>query len=305
MGDAQYFTNDHGNNDPAWQNGGSVDGSNQGCIGNADGYHWGDHSVAMEGEAVGSYYGYVVEGIFQNEKEIEDLNNALRKRPENINPDGTENKGLYYQYETGYGVDKRTVPGDYKYKDLNGDGLIDDKDRTVLGNGFPKFNYGINLNVAWKNIDFSLYGYGVAGLDILSYSAMRMSVAYIGDDGCVPNTLKENSYWTTTNTGADLPRITQIDGNWNRRVSTAWIKKGDYFKISNLQIGYTFDRKLIEPLKLSSARVYFAISNLALFSPYKKYGDPECGQGCVLYTGLDTGRYPTPRTYQFGLSFSF
>jgi hypothetical protein len=121
----------------------------------------------------------------------------------------------------------------------------------------------------------------------------------------VPNTLKDNDYWTPTNTGADLPRVTYVDGNWNRRVSSACIQKADYFKLSNIQIGYTFDKKLIEPLKLTNARVYFAISNVALFSPYKKYGDPECGQGCVLYTGLDTGRYPNPRTFQFGVSFSF
>jgi len=303
MGEPQFFTNDHGTNDPAMTNN---DGTNQGCIGAASGYKWGDHSVAMEGEAVGSYYGYVVEGIFQNQKEIDDLNSALRQRPENINPDGTENKGLNYQFATkdDHG-DECTLPGDFKYKDLDGDGKITEADRTVLGNGFPKFNYGINLNVGWKNFDFSLYGYGVAGLDLLSYSAMRLSVAYIGDDGCMPNTLKDNDYWTPSNTGADLPRTTLTDGNWNRRVSSAWVKKADYFKLSNLQIGYTFDRQVIEHLKLTNARIYFAISNLALFSPYKKYGDPECGQGCVLYTGLDTGRYPNPRTFQFGVSFSF
>jgi outer membrane receptor protein involved in Fe transport len=303
MGDAQFFTNDHGTTDPAMTNN---DGTNQGCIGAASGYKWGDHSVAMEGEAVGSYYGYVVEGIFQSEKEMEDLDNALRQRSENIRPDGTEDPNLFYQKSHAKdGADERTLVGDFKYKDLNGDGKITDADRTILGNGFPKFNYGINLNVAWKNFDFSLYGYGVAGLDLLSYSSMRLAIAYQGDDGCVPNTLKDNDYWTPTNTGAELPRATYVDGNWNRRVSSAWVKKADYFKLSNLQIGYTFDKKLIEPLKLTNARVYFAISNLALFSPYKKYGDPECGQGCVLYTGLDTGRYPNPRTFQFGVSFSF
>jgi hypothetical protein len=134
---------------------------------------------------------------------------------------------------------------------------------------------------------------------------MRLAIAYQGDDGCVPNTLKDNSYWSENNKGADLPRFTLLDPNWNRRVSTAWVKKADYFKLSNLQIGYTFDKKLLEPLKLTNARVYFAISNVALFSKYKKYGDPECGQGCVLYTGLDSGRYPNPRTYQYGVSFSF
>ena len=302
MGEAQFFTNDHGTNDPAMTNN---DGTNQGCIGAAAGYKWGDHSVAMEGEAVGSYYGYVVEGIFQSMDEINNLTLLGKDNPEK-NADGTDPADRYYQFKPDTdGADERTLPGDFKYKDLNGDGQVTEADRTILGNGFPKFNYGINLNVAWKNFDFSLYGYGVAGLDLLSYSAMRLAIAYQGDDGCVPNTLKDNDYWSPTNTGAELPRITYVDGNWNRRVSSAWVKKADYFKLSNIQIGYTFDKKLLEPLKLTNARVYFSISNVALFSPYKKYGDPECGQGCVLYTGLDTGRYPNPRTFQFGVSFSF
>ena len=296
MGDPQFFTNDHGTNDPAMTNN---DGTNQGCIGAASGYKWGDHSTAQEGYAVGSYYGYVVEGIWQSEQEILD---ARRADPQ---PDGTTNYTPYQKKIDPTATDEATAPGDFKYKDLNGDGVITDADREVIGNGFPKFNYGLNINVGYKNFDFSIYGYGVAGLELLSYSAMRLSIGYIGDDGCVPNTLKDNDYWTESNKGADLPRFTLLDPNWNRRVSTAWVKKADYFKISNMQIGYTFDRNVIEHLKLTNARVYFAISNLALFSPYKKYGDPECGQGCVLYTGLDTGRYPNPRTYQFGVSFSF
>ena len=324
MGEAQFFTNDHGTNDPAMTNN---DGTNQGCIGAASGYKWGDHSVAMEGEAVGSYYGYVVEGIFKDQAEIDAANHLAYERAvalgNNVTGDGktleefktiqadgsvTEvpDGNFHYQFLSKTdGADERTLPGDFKYKDLNGDGQITEADRTILGNGFPKFNYGINLSASWKNFDFSLYGYGVAGLDLLSYSAMRLSIAYQGDDGCVPNTLKDNDYWTPTNTGAELPRATYVDGNWNRRVSSAWVKKADYFKLSNIQIGYTFDREVIEHLKLTNARVYFAISNVALFSPYKKYGDPECGQGCVLYTGLDSGRYPNPRTYQFGVSFSF
>jgi TonB-linked SusC/RagA family outer membrane protein len=324
MGEAQFFTNDHGTNDPAMTNN---DGTNQGCIGAASGYKWGDHSVAMEGEAVGSYYGYVVEGIFKDQAEIDAANHLAYERAvalgNNVTGDGktleefktiqadgsvTEvpDGNFHYQFLSKTdGADERTLPGDFKYKDLNGDGQITEADRTILGNGFPKFNYGINLSASWKNFDFSLYGYGVAGLDLLSYSAMRLSIAYQGDDGCVPNTLKDNDYWTPSNTGAELPRATYVDGNWNRRVSSAWVKKADYFKLSNIQIGYTFDREVIEHLKLTNARVYFAISNVALFSPYKKYGDPECGQGCVLYTGLDSGRYPNPRTYQFGVSFSF
>jgi outer membrane receptor protein involved in Fe transport len=89
------------------------------------------------------------------------------------------------------------------------------------------------------------------------------------------------------------------------RASDAWVKKADYFKINNIQIGYTFPRTALEHLKMTNARAYVAISNLCTFSKYKKYGDPEIGQGCVLYTGLDAGRYPMPRVFQFGVSFSF
>lgn len=300
MGDPQFFTNDHGTNDPAMTNN---DGTNQGCIGAASGYKWGDHSVAMEGEAVGSYYGYVVDGIFQSMDEI----NALTQIKKEEQPDGSvKEETVYYQFQPlDDHADERTLPGDYKYKDLNGDGKITEEDRQIIGNGFPKFNYGINLNVSYKNWDFSIYGYGVAGLDILSYSSMRLASGYIGDDGCMPNVLKDNTFWTEDKPNAEYARLSLTDGNWNRRVSTAWVKKGDYFKISNFQIGYTFNKNLIEPMKMTNARIYFAISNLALFSSYKKYGDPECGQGCVLYTGLDTGRYPNPRTFQMGISFSF
>ena len=85
----------------------------------------------------------------------------------------------------------------------------------------------------------------------------------------------------------------------------AWVKKGDFFKISTVQLGYNFDKNLLNLIKLEGARVYVAIQNLATFSSYNKYGDPEVGQGSVLYTGLDSGRYPMPRTYSFGLNIQF
>ena len=84
-----------------------------------------------------------------------------------------------------------------------------------------------------------------------------------------------------------------------------WVKNGNYLKISNLQVGYTLPKSLVKKLEIQNIRVYAAISNLLTISPYNKYGDPECGQGSVLVTGLDTGRYPSPRTYSFGLSVQF
>jgi len=302
MGNPVMATNDGGDNDPASK---TSDGSNIGTIGAADGFHWGDHSRSQEGEAVGSYYGYVVEGIFRTEEELAAANRlATDKAIErgDVKPDEKDpNKILeYYQVEG-------TKVGDFKFKDLNGDGKITEDDRKIIGNGFPKFNYGINLTANYKNWDFSIYGYGVAGYKIFSYSAMRLSTMFSGDDQTVPNLLKESSddAWSPENPNGSLPRLSITDVNNNMRASDAWVKKADYFKISNIQVGYTFPRQTIERLKLSNARVYVSVSNLVTFSKYKKYGDPEVGQGCVLYSGLDAGRYPMPRVFQAGLSFSF
>jgi hypothetical protein len=89
------------------------------------------------------------------------------------------------------------------------------------------------------------------------------------------------------------------------RASDAWVKNGDFLKISNLQIGYNLPKDFAQKLLIQSARIYLGIQNLACISGYNKYGDPECGQGSVLYTGLDTGRYPMPRTYNFGVNVTF
>jgi len=141
---------------------------------------------------------------------------------------------------------------------------------------------------------------------------MRLSDMIQGDEQTTVNILKD-SYdkiakvkdGKVTNPGASLPRLSYLDDNRNSRISDAWVKNGNFLRISNLQIGYTVPRKLIRPWGINSVRAYAGVQNLALFSPYKKYGDPECGQGKQLFAGLDTGRYPTPRTYVCGLNVTF
>ncbi len=294
MGSPQKATNDGSTND----------GSNVGAVGAPSGFYWGEHSISMEGEAVGSFYGYVVEGIFQNQAEIDAVNkNAYEMALARVDGDVSKvsSDENYYQNQS-------TSPGDFKYKDLNGDGRITDKDRQVLGNGIPKFNFGINLGATYKNWDFSMYMYGVLGQDILSYSAMRMSTMFSSDDQTVPNILKDSydEVWRSGNeANATLPRLMIVDPNYNMRVSDAWVKNGNFLRISNLQVGYTLPKSILAPLGIQRTRVYAAVQNLLTISPYNKYGDPECGQGSVLFTGLDTGRYPMPRTYQFGLNVTF
>ena len=152
-----------------------------------DGDNWDNHSITQNGYPVGSYYGWKVEGIFRTQAEIDEMNRLAVE------------KGV----ESGVYQDKTTQPGDYKFVDLNGDGQNTDADRTVIGNRYPKLTYGMNLTASWKNFDFSMNLYGVAGMDILSYSSARLTSVYAPDGG-YQNVLKEyiNNAWSSSNSVA-------------------------------------------------------------------------------------------------------
>ena len=253
--------------------------------GTQDGDDWDNHSITQNGYAVGSYYGWKVAGIFQNQQEIDALN---------------------AQSPTGKYQDGDTAPGDFKYIDLNGDGQITDEDRTVIGNGFPTLSYGLNLTASYKNFDFSMNMYGVAGMDVYSYSAARLTSMY-GPDGGYQNVLAEyvKNAWTLENPNGKYPRITKGDHNKNHRSSDAFIKKGDYLKISNIQFGYTFPKNLVKHAKMENARMFVSADNILTLSSYNKWGDPEVGSDRVLLTGFDGGRYPFPLSVSFGVSVQF
>jgi TonB-linked SusC/RagA family outer membrane protein len=256
----------------------SMDGSNVGAV-NGTGFLWNDHSICREGEAVGSYYGWRVAGIITDQAML----------------DKAKAQG------------QDAAMGDYLFQDIDGNNVLDDADRVILGNGLPSFNFGLNLSAAYKNWDFSLYTYGVLGMDILSYSKMRYSIMNPSDDSWTPALLEEsyNNMWSTNNPGGLLARLTRLDNNKNSRISDAWIESGDFLKVSNIQVGYNIPRPLLSTIGISAARIYAAVQNLFTISGYTKYGDPEVGQGSVIYTGLDTGRYATPRTFMFGLNVTF
>jgi hypothetical protein len=136
---------------------------------------------------------------------------------------------------------------------------------------------------------------------------MRLSIMNPSDDSWTPALLEDsyNEMWSASNPNGTLPRLTRLDNNKNSRISDAWIENGNFLKISNIHVGYTLPRDIAKKLMIQNARVYFAVQNLCTISPYNKYGDPEVGQGSVIYSGLDTGRYATPRTFQFGVNLTF
>lgn len=286
MGDPLYSTCSANNGASAY------DGSQVGAI-DGSGY-WNNHSICIEGEAVGSFYGYVTDGVIKDAADLADYQSRIKS-----------------DAESKCDNEHPLAIGDMKFKDLNGDKKIDQNDRKILGNGFPKLNYGITVGANYKNWDFNLYMYGVFGQDILSYSAMKMSNMGQLDDQTVPNILND-AYSARSYTDADgqfhagsLPRLTILDSNRNFRVSDMWVKNGDFLRISNLQVGYTLPKSLSNKLSIEKARVYVGVSNLLCISGYNKYGDPECGSGSVLFSGLDTGRYPQPRTYMAGVNVTF
>ena len=175
----------------------------------------------------------------------------------------------------------------------------------ILGNGFPDLNFGLNLSCSYKNLDFSMNMYGVTGQKILSYSAMNLTLM-TSSDSYVPNILKSEyaKAWSPTNATGTNPRLSINDANWNMRCSDFWIKDANYLKISNIQVGYTLPEKWVRLTSAKTARIYVAINNLCTISPYNKYGDPELG-GSILFQGLDSGHYPSPRTYSIGLNVQF
>ena len=307
MGEPVYYTN----SDSSGQ--GTGDGSNTGAVGAASGYYWGNHSITKEGEAVGSFYGYRVVGIYTDESQFTQTHDVFVYDEDGnqlFNQDGTPvtQVGLLHPRDTDVEGARMAQLGDYIFEDVNNDGILDQKDMVVLGNGFPKLNYGLNLGATYKNFDFSLYMYGVLGQKILSYSAMRLSNMFSSDDGTCPNILQEvaDRAWTPANSAsAEYSRLSMKDMNHNMRVSDKWVKNGDFLRISNIQVGYTLPKNIAKKAYLESARVSLAVSNVACISGYNKYGDPEVGQGSVLVTGLDTGRYPMPRTYTLGLNVTF
>ena len=256
----------------------------------ADGYYWDNYSATKNGHPVGSFYGHKVAGIFQNQAEIDELNRLASEK--------TNGEIKAYQAP-------ETRPGDFKYKDLNGDGYISDEDKTILGDGYPTLNYGLNLTAAYKGWDFTMYMYGVLGQDILSYSYASLTTVKNPTDG-YQNALTEyiKNAWTPENHSNTYPILSRKDSNHNTRVSDAHIKNGNFLRISNIQVGYTFPKEWTKYLRMQDLRVFVSVENLATITGYK-YGDPEVGDNSVLKTGFDGGRYPFPRTYAFGLSLQF
>lgn len=265
------------------------------------------------GNPVAQFYGYKVIGMFEKESDFykKDANgdfilDASGNRQFVAIP---ENKEIKYGTGVWY--------GDYIYEDLNEDGVIDEKDRTYIGNPEPKFSFGFNNTITWKGFDFNLFLTGSVGNDGYNYLLQEQSdpanrwstlasvcdftkVGLIDPDG--ERTL-DNMY--VTNPGASTYRIDQAASNQNSRTSNVYVEDASYLRIKNLSLGYTLPASFTRKFSVESLRVYCNIQNLYTFTKYKGY-DPEIGayNQQVLLRGIDYARYPSQRMFTFGLNLS-
>jgi TonB-linked SusC/RagA family outer membrane protein len=227
---------------------------------------------AQNGFPIGYYWGFKTAGIFQNEKEITDWiaagNGVLQASP---------------------------MPGDVKFVDLDHDGVVNDNDKTNLGNGMPDLTYGINLGFSYKGLDFSLLASGQAGNKIV-----QTYRNWTNKQANYTTAILER--WTGEGTSNRIPRLTETNINW--QFSDLYVHDGDFLRISNVTLGYDFS-KLIRIPAISQARLYVQAQNLFTFTKYNGM-DPEIGYGTDGWVaGIDVGYYPRPRTFLVGVNLKF
>ncbi|EIJ37472.1 TonB-linked outer membrane protein, SusC/RagA family [Galbibacter orientalis DSM 19592] len=218
------------------------------------------------GRAINSMYGYVTDGLFKTEEELQ--NSAEQ-----------QGKGL----------------GRIRYKDLNSDGVIDDQDRDWIGNPNPSFTYGLNLSFGYKQFDLNLFFDGVGDVDVINSRKYQTDFWSVDDVGSNKGTRLLNA-WSPNNPDSDIPALTTIDNNAESRFSTYYIEPGDYFKLRNLQIGYTLPQNTIERIGVSKIRFYTGGQNLFTINSKK-------------FTGIDPENpafgYPLPFTVTIGMNLTF
>ena len=201
------------------------------------------------GQPIGAFYGYISDGIFQDETEI--ANHATQ--PGDV------------------------APGDLIYRDLNDDEVIDASDRTIIGSNIPRYTYGLNLNAGYKNFDFSVFFQGVGKVDV---TTIQSNMAPTDLDGNFKPLHMDS--WSTDNTDAAYPRLTT--GSQNYVSSSYWIKSGAYMRLKNAQIGYSLPKSLINVIGIARCRFYVGGQNLLTWSKLTDDGiDPENPQDSRYY----------------------
>ena len=275
---------------------------------------WGDVVCVSEiGKPLYNFYGYKVEGVY---KDLDDIQNSAK--PAKYPSDGVFSRG-------------NTVwVGDIKYKDVDENGIIDERDRTDLGSPLPKFTFGWTNTFRYRNLDLSIFLNGSYGNKVMNYNSLtltHMNSTWTNQLQSVVSkrarlepidptiVYADGSKWfdhidnvRVKNPGTKIPHTSINDPNDNDRISDRYVEGGSFLRIKNITLGYTFPKALLNKAKIENLRVYVNIQNLYTFTKYTGY-DPEVGASTQdssgLTYGLDNGRYPSPAMYSFGLNITF
>lgn len=275
---------------------------------------WGDVVCVSEiGKPLYNFYGYKVEGVY---KDLDDIQNSAK--PAKYPSDGVFSRG-------------NTVwVGDIKYKDVDENGIIDERDRTDIGSPLPKFTFGWTNTFRYKNLDLSIFLNGSYGNKVMNYNSLtltHMNSTWTNQLQSVVSkrarlepidptiVYADGSKWfdhidnvRVKNPGTKIPHTSLNDPNDNDRISDRYVEDGSFLRIKNITLGYTFPKALLNKAKIENLRVYVNIQNLYTFTKYTGY-DPEVGASTQdstgLTYGLDNGRYPSPAMYSFGLNITF
>ncbi|MDR1654278.1 MAG: TonB-dependent receptor [Prevotellaceae bacterium] len=263
-----------------------------------------DVSLITVGQPMGVFYGYQTDGLY---KDAEDLRNSPRPEGKPID----RNSGVWI--------------GDIKFKDLHQDGVINEKDKTIIGDPNPDFTFGFNNMFSVGNFDLNIGITGSVGGDIFNVARMKLEREQLTWDNQLASVLNraqlgyldgdntkgseadlDNSYLINASENPTLPRWSNTDGNDNNRMSDRWIEDGSYVRIQNIALTYNLPKSILEKLKLQAAKLYFNVQNVYTFTKYSGL-DPEIGafNQSVDMSNIDFGRYPAPRIFTFGVNFTF
>lgn len=230
------------------------------------------------GQEIGRFYGYVYEGIFQNETEIL---NRVNSEGEPVIQNGAQ-------------------PGDVAYADINNDGQITNEDQAYLGSGLPDFNFGFNISAQWKGLDLSVFAFGAGGFKAVDFVDVTLRSSY----GALNKSVELLDAWTPENPSTTVPRVANRPNGdiTNDAFSSRFIQDASYLRLANIQVGYTFPDKWFSNY-VRNARLYVTGQNLVTFSQYVGYNVDFSGG---LFTpGYNYASYPQPRVLTVGAQFSF
>lgn len=242
-------------------------------------------SLLRIGQPVGTFYGYIFEGIFQSDAEA--ASSAVLKGQEANSPN----------------VPSIAKAGDRKYRDLNGDKVIDEKDRTIIGSAQPDFTWGFNNTISYKNFDCSFFFQGAQGIEMANINSYDL-LNFNGQG----NVLKAGGLnrWTPTNPSNKYPRALS-DGSLDQGVfSTAIVEDASYVRLKNITLGYNLPKQILKKAKINNLKIFASATNILTLTKYSGY-DPEAntfGQNSFII-GYDQGGYPMAKTFIVGINLGF